>query len=144
MLKSYLPCTLIVLALGFLASPPVSFGQGTDKGSLKKVNQLYRAGRYKQALEETKKLPESDLKHYYAGLSYHGLNQTSMASNEYSWVMNYSRNPRLRRNAGNALKTVSSYSQSRTYQGNGNVYARYSAPPPPKPKPKQVTRTSGG
>ncbi|HMP52740.1 MAG TPA: hypothetical protein PKD05_14395 [Candidatus Melainabacteria bacterium] len=97
----------------------------SDGPSIKAVHTLYSSGQYKDALKLIGKMPQSDLTHYYSGLSYQGLNQTSRASAEYNWVVSYSKNEKLRQNASRALKSVRSYSRARTYAGNGNVYARY-------------------
>ncbi|MBZ0189034.1 MAG: hypothetical protein K8F91_22505, partial [Candidatus Obscuribacterales bacterium] len=87
----------------------------------------YSKGNYREALNQISAMPQTDMTHYYAGLSYQGLNQLNSASSEYQWVVTYSRNERLRANAQSALLTVQRYASRRTYSGNGNNFARVAA-----------------
>ncbi|MCB9468263.1 MAG: hypothetical protein H6677_08265 [Candidatus Obscuribacterales bacterium] len=130
-MQKYLSYLLLATAL-ILASTALTLtasakdsASGKSGPSMKAVHNLYSSGQYKDALKLIGKMPQSDLTHYYSGLSYQGLNQTSRASAEYNWVVSYSKNAQLRQNASRALKSVRSYSRARTYSGNGNVYARY-------------------
>lgn len=95
--------------------------------ALKSVHESYSKGNYREALNKLANMPQTDMTHYYAGLSYQGLNQLSSAASEYQWVATYSKNERLRTNAQSALSTVQRYASRRTYSGNGNNFARVAA-----------------
>ena len=93
---------------------------------LREVQRSYSAGRYRDALDIITTMTPTALTHYYTGLCYHGMNQTRQAAAEYQWVASYARDPQLRINASKALNSLTAYSQRRTYQGQGNVFARAS------------------
>ena len=144
-ISKHLIITLLALSLSTLWVPDLLAKESkkeSQTGKMSQVKDLYKKGQYKEALNLISSMPQSDMTHYYSGLSYHGLNQTSKAHQEYYWVATRSKNPTLRQHATQAIQNLTAYKNSRTYSGNGNVYARYSVnkPPPPKPKAPVVRR----
>ncbi|HEY9676933.1 MAG TPA: hypothetical protein V6C76_02940 [Drouetiella sp.] len=68
-----------------------------------------------------------DTVHYYIAQCYQNTNQTVAASMHYSWVMEKSKDPTLRRYADYANQCLAYYSGHRTYSGQGNNFARNSS-----------------
>lgn len=91
----------------------------------------YKDKKYSQSLSQLQKLHDggmcTDTIHYYMGLCYQSLNQISAAKQEYETVAK-GKTPALRANAETALAGLNQWSQHRSYQGNGNNFARYSTP----------------
>lgn len=97
--------------------------------------QAYNQRHYAEALRKFNTCIQSghntDMVHYYMALCYQAQSQISQAKAEYSLVSAQSHDPTLRANAQNALSSIDRWSAHRNYQGNGNVFQRYSRPSTP-------------
>lgn len=91
---------------------------------LTQVKLSYKQGKYFDALKVLATMKPTELTHYYAGLCYQGQGQLQKAASEFTYVASMAKDPLVRYNAQNALQAVSSYAKSRTYAGQGNVFAR--------------------
>ena len=89
----------------------------------------YNEHKYSQSLSQLRQLHIAgvctDSVHYYMALNYQQLNQISSAKQEYQTVAK-GKTPNLRANAQIALASLDRWSQHRSYEGNGNVFDRYS------------------
>lgn len=89
----------------------------------------YNTRKYSQSLNQLQQLHSSgyctDAVHYYMALNYQQLNQISAAKQEYQTVVK-GKTPNLKANAQTALASLDRWSQHRSYEGNGNNFARYS------------------
>ncbi len=94
--------------------------------AIKEVKEHYAAGRWKDALKKIATMKPNELTHYYTGLCYQGQNQLSKAASEFQWIATYGKDPRLKYNAQIILNSLSAYASHRTYNGQGNVFARAS------------------
>ncbi len=94
--------------------------------AIKEVKAAYDAGRWKAALDIIATMKPTELTHYYTGLCYQGQNQLAKAASEFQWIATYGKDPRLKYNAQVILNSLSAYSTRRTYQGQGNLFARTS------------------
>ena len=98
---------------------PPAFGEAVGK---------FNAGKYKEALAGFQHLDESgfccDKVHYYIAQSYQGMNQTAPAALNYQWVCMYSKDPTLNYYSQVALNQLAYYQGHRTYNGQGNYFAR--------------------
>lgn len=94
--------------------------------AIKEVKAFYDAGRWKDALDKIATMKPSELTHYYTGLCYQGQNQLAKAATEFQWIATYGKDQRLKYNAQIILNSLSAYSTRRTYQGQGNIFARTS------------------
>lgn len=101
--------------------PPASFYKGLEE---------YSKQRYGPAAEQFELADRSgyccDNTHYYLALCYHNLNQTQRAIEHYAWVYSYSKNPTLKYQAQVGYEQVARYAGSRTYAGNGGIFAGFS------------------
>ncbi len=88
------------------------------------VKLLYKQGKYLDSLKIIATMKPTELTHYYAGLCYQGQGQLQKAAAEFGYVASIAKDPLIKYNANVALQAVSSYSRSRTYAGQGNVFAR--------------------
>lgn len=88
------------------------------------VKLLYKQGKYLDSLKMIATMKPTELTHYYAGLCYQGQGQLQKAAAEFGYVASIAKDPLIKYNANVALQAVSSYSKSRTYAGQGNVFAR--------------------
>ncbi|QQR57495.1 MAG: hypothetical protein IPG59_21355 [Candidatus Melainabacteria bacterium] len=95
--------------------------------AFKEVKAAYDGGRWKAALDIIATMKPSELTHYYTGLCYQGQNQLAKAASEFQWIATYGKDPRLKYNAQVILNSLSAYSTRRTYQGQGNLFARTSS-----------------
>lgn len=121
-----------------------SFGQAEAKGkaqskknqqnstvnyndpAIKEVKAAYDAGRWKDALKKIASMKPTELTHYYTGLCYQGQNQLAKAASEFQWIVMYGKDARLKYNSQVILNSLQAYSTRRTYQGQGNLFARTS------------------
>lgn len=94
--------------------------------AIKEVKAAYDAGRWKEALKKIATMKPTELTHYYTGLCYQGQNQLAKAASEFQWIATYGKDPRLKYNAQVILNSLQAYSTRRTYQGQGNIFARTS------------------
>jgi len=94
--------------------------------AIKEVKALYDAGRWKEALNKIGTMKSTDLTHYYTGLCYQGQNQLMKAASEFQWIAAYGKDPKLKYNSQVILNSLQAYSTRRTYQGQGNTFARTS------------------
>ncbi len=94
--------------------------------AIKEVKAAYGAGRWKAALDIIATMKPTELTHYYTGLCYQGQNQLAKAATEFQWISTYGKDQRLKYNAQVILNSLSAYSTRRTYQGQGNLFARTS------------------
>ncbi len=80
----------------------------------------YNQGHYSQAITLLKacadgpqgKGSQADLIHYYLGMAYQAANQRGLASSEYTWVYNNSRNAALKANAAVGFQRLGGKSQA--------------------------------
>lgn len=119
----------------------------------------YQERKYSACLGQLKQLHSAglctDTVHYYMALCYQQLNQIAAAKQEYQTVAN-GKTANLKANAQVALNSLERWSQHRSYEGNGNVFSRYSSAssarrsPRSSPPPKEIsfdipiTSTGGG
>jgi hypothetical protein len=94
--------------------------------AIKEVKEAYAGGRWKAALDIIATMKPTELTHYYTGLCYQGQNQLAKAASEFQWIATYGKDQRLKYNAQVILNSLSAYSTRRTYQGQGNLFARTS------------------
>lgn len=94
--------------------------------AVKAMKADYDAGRWKDALNKIAKMKPTELTHYYTGLCYQGQNQLARAASEFQWIAAYGKDPRLKYNSQVILNSLQAYSTRRTYQGQGNIFARTS------------------
>jgi tetratricopeptide (TPR) repeat protein len=98
---------LLSCATAALAVPP-GFNEGV---------QAYGARRYSQALncfsQAVRAEPNNPLIRYYMGLSYQGLNQMTLARQQYQWVAATRTDPALAARAAQALQNLSRYEPTR-------------------------------
>ena len=117
MIRRILPTAL--LTAGMLAAWFVPADAAGPPGYAEGVR-AYGARQYKQALSyfamASAKAPTDPMIHYYMGLSYQGMNQMTLARQEYTYVAGC-RNPALAGQASQALSNLSRYSGS--YAGSG-------------------------
>lgn len=77
----------------------------------------YNAKQYRQALtyfaQAGQAAPTDPMLHYYMGLTYQGLNQMTLARQQYEWVVACKSNPALSQQASSALQNLSRYQPSR-------------------------------
>lgn len=99
---------LVFFSLLPAGAAPAGFNEGVK---------AYSAGQYKQALtyftQAGQVAPTDPLVHYYMGLSYQGLNQMTLARQQYEWVSACRSNPALAQQASAALQNLSRYQSSR-------------------------------
>lgn len=109
---------LLPLAVG---AAPAGFDDGVK---------AYNARQYANALarfqQAARVAPTDPLTHYYMGLSYQGLNQFSLAKQQYEYVYATSKNNGLRASCSAALASLSRY-QSQKITGSGYAIASASA-----------------
>lgn len=94
--------------------------------AIKEVKEHYTAGRWKDALKKIATMKPNDLTHYYTGLCYQGQNQVAKAAMEFQWIATYGKDPKLKYNSQVILNSLSAYSSSRRYAGQGNEFSRVS------------------
>lgn len=94
--------------------------------AIKEVKAAYDAGRWKDALKKIAPMKPTELTHYYTGLCYQGQNQLAKAASEFQWIVMYGKDARLKYNSQVILNSLQAYSTRRTYQGQGNLFARTS------------------
>lgn len=92
--------------------------------AIKEVKAAYDAGHWKEALDKIATMTPTELTHYYTGLCYQGQNQLAKAATEFQWIATYGKDQRLKYNSQVILNSLSAYSTRRTYQGQGNIFAR--------------------
>lgn len=115
----------VTLAAGFaIGCQSFALAEGSELSAMDLVKEHYASGNYRAALSKLATLPQNDVVHYYTGLCLQGQGQLTQARSHYNWVSYYSKNPRLKAIAQRAINTVDSYSSKRTYQGQGNRFAR--------------------
>ena len=133
-----LAALLITISLNGHASagqpPGVTFAQAV---------QAYKARQYSRALasfqEVARQVPSDAQTHYYMGLCYQGMNQMSLAKQEYSWVASSSNNAMLRTQSQQALANLGRYQTTRS----GSVAAAPPAPGRPGTAPAAGGRPGG-
>ncbi len=105
--------TLLMLLLALCSSfpagaAPAGFNEGVG---------AYNARKYKEALayftQAAKAAPTDPTIRYYMGLTYQGLNQMTLARQQYEWVSTCRTNPALAQQAGAALQGLSRYQTPR-------------------------------
>ena len=94
--------------------------------AIKEVKAAYDQGRWKDALKKIATMKPTELTHYYTGLCYQGQNQLAKAASEFQWIVMYGKDARLKYNSQVILHSLQAYSTRRTYQGQGNLFARTS------------------
>lgn len=105
--------TVALFQLSSLAAiaAPAGFAEGI---------QAYNGRNYRLALANFQRAAQTAPKdcavHYYLGLSYQGMNQYTLAKQEYQWVASSGDIPALRSRAAAALSNLSRYSPS--HQGS--------------------------
>lgn len=92
--------------------------------AIKEVKEHYAAGRWKDALKKIATMKPNELTHYYTGLCYQGQNQLAKAAMEFQWIATYGKDARLKYNAQVILNSLSAYSSTRRYAGQGNTFSR--------------------
>lgn len=131
-LKNAKQAVLPVGIIALVVLPYAQAGNVTATPMFNEAVQAYNGRRYAEALKKFNSLVQSghntDMVHYYMALCYQGQNQISMAKAEYSLVSAQSHDPALRGNAQRALASIDRWSAHRSYEGNGNVFQRYSRP----------------
>ncbi len=94
------------------------------------VKMVVNEKKYKEAFDILDRLDRSgycrDKTHYYMGLCKHNMNQTQEAAQHYQVVYNFSKDPQLRYLAAVGYGQVAKYAKNRTYNGQGNLFARLS------------------
>ncbi len=99
---------LQISALAAIAAP-AGFVEGV---------QAYNGRNYRLAVSNFQKAAQASPRdcsvHYYLGLSYQGMNQYTLAKQEYQWVASAGDVPALRSRAASALANLSRYSTTRT------------------------------
>lgn len=93
----------------------------------------FSSKRYGPALAKFEALDGSgyccDLVHYYMAQCYHLSNQLAQAEMHYQWILAYSSDPTLRTYAQYANQQLGRYGSHRTYAGQGNNFAKFTAGP---------------
>lgn len=88
---------------------------------------------YKSAFNTFDRLDKNgyctDKIHYYMALCLHNLNQTQAAAQHYQVVYNFSKDKQLKYLAAVGYGQVAKYASSRTYSGQGNLFAKVSDGP---------------
>ncbi len=86
--------------------------------------------KYKEAFDIFDRLDRTgfcrDKTHYYMALCLHNMNQTQAAAQHYQVVYNFSKDPQLKYLAAVGYNQVAKYAANRTYNGQGNIFARIS------------------
>ncbi len=86
--------------------------------------------KYKDAYEIFDRLDRNgycrDKTHYYIAYCFHNMNQLAQASQHYQVVSSFSKDPQLKYLAAVGYGQVQKYAASRTYAGQGNLFARLS------------------
>lgn len=114
---------LICVAAGPAAvSAPAGFSEGVK---------AYNSRQYGQAVsyltQAARQAPADPMVRYYLGLAYQGMNQMTLARQQYEWVAGCRTNPGLQSQAMGALQNLSKYQPSR--QGSAiTVASRGTAP----------------
>ena len=122
---------MLSLAVAALAFLPYGVASNLTKTSaFNEGVQAYNQKQYSEALKKFKALAQSgmntDKVHYYMALCYQGQNQIALAKAEYSLVLAQSRDSGLRSHSQRALASIDHWNLHRSYQGNGNIFQRYS------------------
>jgi hypothetical protein len=103
----------LVLTAPVGLSAPAGYDQGV---------QAYKSRQYNVALgffsNAARSAPADPAVHYYMGLCYQGMNQMTLAKQQYEWVAGYGSNAQLRSQAQAALGQLSKYSTS--YAGSSS------------------------
>lgn len=86
--------------------------------------------KYKDAYEIFERLDRNgycrDKTHYYIAYCFHNMNQLAQAAQHYQVVSSFSKDPQLKYLAAVGYSQVERYAASRTYAGQGNLFARLS------------------
>lgn len=83
---------------------------------------------FKEAFESLDRMDKegycTDKVHYYMALCLHNLNQTQQAAQHYQVVYNFSKDKQLKYLAAVGYGQVAKYARNRTYNGQGNLFAK--------------------
>jgi tetratricopeptide (TPR) repeat protein len=114
-MRTFLSLLLLIATLAY-AMPVFAAAPGFAEGV-----RAYNTRQYRQALtyfqQAARVAPTDPLIHYYLGLSYQGINQMTLAKQEYAYVAQSS-NRQIAAQASTALTNLSSYRTA--YSGSGH------------------------
>lgn len=113
------------------SSATASTGSATasDKPSFDSAVRTFNERRYREAMTQFKRLPQTDERvQYYLGRCAQQMNQVGMARSHFYFVLTRAKDPTLKANARTAYDQLTYYAAHRTYEGNGNVFQRDSRP----------------
>lgn len=117
----------VINETAMVTPPKVAKPPATKLPPMSQVKLHYKNGKYFDALKIIATLKPTELTHYYAGLCYQGQGQLQKAASSFSYLASNAKDPLIRYNSNAALQSVSSYSRSRRYSGQGNTFARASS-----------------
>ena len=111
--KANVSAVALTLMLFTSMDPGLASGAG---GPQAEGTRLYNQRQYNAALAQfgsaMRSDPNNPLLHYYVALCYQGMNQMSLARQQYEWVASASRDATLRAQASAALSNLSRYKTS--------------------------------
>ena len=98
----------VLLCLGIASTEAIAAPAGFDDAVRAYSSRQYAAAlsRFQQVARTA---PSDALTHYYMGLCYQGLNQFSMAKQQYEWVYAVSKDSGLRTSCSQALSQLGRY-----------------------------------
>ncbi len=103
------------------AEPSSSYSEGVKAYNNRQYNQSISF-----LLKAATQTPNDPMVHYYMGLSYQGMNQMTMAKQQYEWVASCNTNPALAAQAQTALTNLSRYKPN-LQLGSGRITAATTA-----------------
>lgn len=133
MRSSRTTATGLILVIAACAAVNPAFSSNVSSVKFDDAVKSYKDHKYSQSLTQLQQLHAAglcnDMVHYYMALDYQAMSQMNSARQEYQKVATGS-NPGLKGYAQAALASLDQWSQHRSYDGNGNVFARYSSSTP--------------